>query len=141
MATYERVVMGFVATLNDPPRTAAFNRKKGSYMIVRGDMPTGMVPVAEVIDGEGRGFAVREIDQGEISLSFDYTVVWITARTSNAVQAHALALLARKTLLKAEISFTSATGLAHEHLFVPWEKAPEAMALLHYVSLELRMHE
>lgn len=110
-------------------------------MIVRGDMPVGITPVAEVIDRQGRGFALREIDQGEIQLSFDYTVAWITVRAYAVVQAAIFVALARRAFPMAEVSFTAAAGFAHEHLFVPSERAHEAMALLHQVHLGLRMHE
>lgn len=133
--------MSSVTTVRILPRMAAFNRQKGSYMIVRGDLPFGMAPVAEVVDRDGRGFSIREIDQAEISLSFDYTLAWITARTSTAAQAYSLGKLARDALLKADITFTSASGFAHEHLFVPSDEAPEAMVLLNEVGAQFRMRE
>lgn len=138
---YGRKKMGIVTTLTGAPRVAAFDMKKGSYMIVRGDMPPGVDPVAEVIDTEGRGFAIHEIDQGEISLSSDDTMAWITVRTHTAVHAHTFTAWARNALLRAEISVTAATGFAHEHLFVPRDKAPKAMAILRDVHDAFRMRE
>lgn len=133
--------MEFVTALNSASRTVEFDRKKGCYMIVRGEMPTGSLTIAEFADDAGHGFALQEIDEAEIALSFDYTVAWITARTSTSGQARSVASSARKALLKAGIGFTSAADFAHEHLFVPSEKATETMALLDEIELEFRMLE
>jgi hypothetical protein len=131
--------MKLVRALNNTPRLAEFDRNKGCYMLVRGTWPTGSLPVAAFDGDDGSGFAVREIDQAEIALSYDYTVAWITTQKSSAGEARGLASLAREALNRAGICFTSAADVAHEHLFIPSEKAPEAMVMLDEVERKFRM--
>jgi hypothetical protein len=133
--------MGFVAALGSTPQLADFRRKEGCFMIVRGEMPAGILPVAEFTDHDGRTFSLREIDQAEIALSFDYTVAWITARRSLIGQQPSVTALALNALHNAGIGFTSATHSTEDHLFVLCEKAPEALALLQEASQEFRMLE
>ncbi len=130
-----------VEKLNYSAPSTGFALNKGSYMIIRGDTLSAIVPVAEVTDHDGRDFVVRQVDEGDIILSFDFTLAWITVRTYAAVHAAVFSSWARVALLNEDISVTSATGFAHEHLFIPREDATYALEVLHHVTDAFRMRE
>lgn len=85
-------------------------------------------PVASMAEAEGRTVVLREADARGLDATF--RSAWITLRAHTAL--HAVGVLARVTgaLAGRGIAVNPVAGFHHDHLFVPVERAGEAMDVL-----------
>lgn len=97
-------------------------------------VPTGSVldvtPVAAFEEDEGRTVVLRAEDATRLGLPAEYPCAWITLRVHSALAA--VGLLARVTTALAAhgISVNPIAGFHHDHLFVPHDRASDAMRVL-----------
>ena len=63
-------------------------------------------------------------------LAYDYVAARITLRVNSALTDVGLTALFSRTLAESGISCNVIAGLAHDHLFVDWDQAARALALL-----------
>ncbi|MFI5756674.1 ACT domain-containing protein [Streptomyces sp. NPDC051569] len=90
----------------------------------------GLNPVVTVAEAEGLTLVVRAEEADAAGLPYDYTAGWITLRVHSALAAVGLTAAVAAELAGAGLSCNVVAGFHHDHLFVPYERAPEALALL-----------
>ncbi|MHA5047104.1 ACT domain-containing protein [Streptomyces sp. SD15] len=100
------------------------------FTTVGGDAPPGVTPVVTVAEQEGLTLVVRQDEADATGLSYDYVAGWITLRVHSALEAVGLTAAFARTLADAGLSCNVVAGRHHDHLFVPYESAARAVALL-----------
>ncbi|MEV4923953.1 ACT domain-containing protein [Streptomyces roseoverticillatus] len=101
------------------------------YATVEGEEPpAGVAPVVMVREPEGLTLVVRQEDADAAGLSYDYVAGWITLRIHSALEAVGLTAAVSQALAQADLSCNVVAGFHHDHLFVPYERAEEAVAVL-----------
>ncbi|MEV7415915.1 ACT domain-containing protein [Streptomyces sp. NPDC089919] len=93
-------------------------------------VPPGLHPVATVAEAEGLTLVLPRPEADEAALPYDYVAGWITLRIHSALDAVGLTGAFARELAGAGLSCNVIAGYHHDHLFVPVERAPEAVALL-----------
>lgn len=106
--------------------------RDGAYVFatVPADLVLDAVPVASMVEDEGRTVVLAEADAARLGLPHEFRCAWITLRVASSL--HAVGLLARVTaaLSAAGISVNPVAGYHHDHLFVPYERAADALGVL-----------
>ncbi|NGO06570.1 ACT domain-containing protein [Streptomyces sp. HC44] len=95
-----------------------------------GTAPPGLAPVVTVAEDEGLTLVVPQGNADAARLSYDYVAAWITLRVHSALDAVGLTAAVARALADAGLSCNVVAGFHHDHLFVPYERAAEAVALL-----------
>ncbi|MFJ5550930.1 ACT domain-containing protein [Streptomyces sp. NPDC093225] len=93
-------------------------------------VPPGVHPVATVAEAEGLTLVLRQEEADAERLAYDYVAGWITLRIHSALDAVGLTGAFARELAAAGLSCNVIAGYHHDHLFVPVERATEAVALL-----------
>ncbi|KJY44704.1 acetyltransferase [Streptomyces sp. NRRL S-444] len=98
--------------------------------------PSGTAPVATVLEAEGLTVVLRQQDADAAGLAYDYTAGWITLRIHSALDAVGLtgAFAAELAAHGLRLSCNVIAGYHHDHLFVPAERAAEAVAVLEQLA-------
>ena len=93
-------------------------------------------PVASMAEDEGRTVVLPEADAGRLGLVTAFRCAWITLRVASSLDA--VGLLARVTSALAAhgISVNPVAGFHHDHLFVPHDRADDALAVLDALVLD-----
>ncbi|MFC8303257.1 ACT domain-containing protein [Specibacter sp. NPDC057265] len=104
----------------------------GSYVfsIVESDIPSGVRPVVTVREKEGLTLIVEKSDADAAGLSYEYVAAWITLEVHSALEAVGLTAAISNALKEAGISCNVVAGYTHDHLFVPADRAHDALAAL-----------
>jgi GNAT superfamily N-acetyltransferase len=94
------------------------------------DAVLDVAPIASMAEDEGRTVVLAEAEAARLGLAAEYRCAWITLRVASALAA--VGLLARVTtaLARRGISVNPVSGFHHDHLFVPHDRAADAMAAL-----------
>ncbi|MFE1799955.1 MULTISPECIES: ACT domain-containing protein [unclassified Streptomyces] len=92
--------------------------------------PPGLSPVVTVVEDEGLTLVVAQEDADAARLPYDYVAGWITLRIHSALDAVGLTAAVAHALAEEGLSCNVVAGFHHDHLFVPHERAAEAVALL-----------
>lgn len=100
------------------------------YVFAAGEPPPGASPFAVIREDEGVTLILTKADADRAGLGYDYVAARITLRVSSALADTGLTALVSRPLADAGISCNVIAGLAHDHLFVGWDQAAEALALL-----------
>ncbi|WP_214108360.1 ACT domain-containing protein [Acrocarpospora catenulata] len=100
------------------------------FTTVRGGPPAGVTPVVTVAEPEGLTLVARAEEADAAGLGYDYVAGWITLRVHSALEAVGLTAAVAGELAAAGVSCNVVAGYYHDHLFVPYERADEAVALL-----------
>ncbi|TJZ44016.1 ACT domain-containing protein [Streptomyces piniterrae] len=105
---------------------------QGPYVFttVPGAVPEGLTPVVTVAEQEGRTLVVRQEDADRAGLAYDYVAGWITLRVHSALDAVGLTAAIATELAAAGLSCNVVAGFHHDHLFVPYDAADEALRRL-----------
>lgn len=100
------------------------------FATVPRDAPLDVTPVVSVEEAEGRTLVLRAEDATAAGIAGEYPCAWITLRVRSALSA--VGMLARITtaLAAAGISVNPVAGFHHDHLFVPHDRAEDAMKVL-----------
>ncbi|MCZ4125039.1 ACT domain-containing protein [Streptomyces sp. H39-S7] len=104
----------------------------GRYVFtsVDGALPPGVTPVVTVAEEEGLTLVTRQQDADAAGLAYDYVAGWITLRIQSALDAVGLTAAVAHELATVGLSCNVVAGFHHDHLFVPHERAGEAVAVL-----------
>jgi uncharacterized protein len=100
------------------------------YVFAAGEPPPGVSPFAVIREDEGVTVILTRADADEAGLAYDYVAARITLRVGSALTDVGLTALFSRTLAESGISCNVIAGLAHDHLFVDWDQAARALALL-----------
>ena len=113
--------------------------RPGRYVwtTVPGDeLPTGVTPVVTVSEREGLTLVVAEAQAASAGLTYQFTAGWITLRVHSALDAVGLTAAVSLALTDAGISCNVVAGFHHDHLFVPYARATEAVRVLEALAAE-----
>jgi len=81
-------------------------------------------------EDEGITLVLTRADADRAGLPYDYVAARITLRVNSALADVGLTASFSRVLADAGISCNVIAGLAHDHLFVDWDKGAQALALL-----------
>lgn len=111
-------------------------RHPGSYVFtsVAEGVPLGVAPVATVLEPEGLTLVLAQEDADAAGLAYDYVAAWITLGLATTLDEVGITAAFATRLAEAGISCNVIAGVHHDHLFVPQDRADEAVALLESVS-------
>jgi hypothetical protein len=114
------------------------NHGRYVFTTVAGDrgVPAGVAPVVTVAEDEGLTLVVPQEEADAAGLAYDYVAGWITLRVHSALDAVGLTAAFATALAEAGLSCNVVAGFHHDHLFVPHERAEEAVALLTALARE-----
>lgn len=93
-------------------------------------MPDGLAPVVTVAEEEGTTLVLPQEQADAAGLGHDYVAGRITLRVHSALAAVGLTAAVARELADAGMSCNVVAGFHHDHLFVPYERLDEAVALL-----------
>ncbi|WP_038516612.1 ACT domain-containing protein [Streptomyces noursei] len=100
------------------------------FATVAGGVPPGLAPVVTVAEPEGLTLVLRQEDADAAGLAYAYVAGWITLRVHSALEAVGLTAAVATALADVGLSCNVVAGFHHDHLFVPYESAGRAVAVL-----------
>ena len=100
------------------------------YVFAVGEPPPGVFPFAVIREDEGPTSILTRADADRTGLRYSYVAARITLRVNSAVTDVGLTALFSRALADAGVSCNVIAGLAHDHLFVGWDQAARALAVL-----------
>ncbi|RPE40717.1 hypothetical protein EDD90_3780 [Streptomyces sp. Ag109_O5-1] len=100
------------------------------FTAVGGGIPPGATPVVTVAEQEGLTLVVRQEEADAAGLAYEYVAGWITLRVHSALEAVGLTAAVARELADVGLSCNVVAGFHHDHLFVPYERVAEAVAVL-----------
>jgi hypothetical protein len=100
------------------------------FTTAQSGIPPGVTPVATVTEEEGLTLVLRQDEADAAGLPYDYVAGWITLRVHSALEAVGLTAAFARELADAGLSCNVVAGFHHDHLFVPYESAARAVAVL-----------
>ncbi|MFE7314101.1 ACT domain-containing protein [Streptomyces sp. NPDC057555] len=100
------------------------------FTTVEGGVPSGVSPVVTVAEREGLTLVAPLEEADAAGLAYDYVAGWITLRVHSALEAVGLTAAISRELSDAGLSCNVVAGFHHDHLFVPYQHADRAVALL-----------
>jgi uncharacterized protein len=100
------------------------------FTTVEVGIPPGITPVVTVAEREGLTLILRQEDADAAGLPYEYVASWITLRVHSALEAVGLTAAVAKELADCGLSCNVVAGFHHDHLFVPHERAGQAVAAL-----------
>lgn len=96
-------------------------------------------PVAMVTEAEGLTLVLPEEQALAAGLAVHFRAAWITLTVHSDLQAVGLTAAFATALGQAGISCNVVAGTFHDHLFVPVERAQDALAALRRLQAESRV--
>lgn len=106
------------------------------FTVVTGPAPAGVKPVVTVAEDEGLTLVLRKEEADAAGLAYAYVTGWITLRVHSALEAVGLTAAVAQALAQAGLSCNVVAGCHHDHLFVPYERAAEAVELLEALAAD-----
>ena len=106
--------------------------RQGPYVFatVDGQTPASLRPVVTVAEEEGLTVVVPRADADAAELRYQSVFGWITLRVHSSLEAVGLTAAVSVALAEAGLSCNVVAGYHHDHLFVPYEQASVAVAVL-----------
>ncbi|MEU1123345.1 ACT domain-containing protein [Streptomyces sp. NPDC005899] len=104
--------------------------------VAGGAVPDGVRPVVTVSETEGLTLVVPEPEAAAAGLGYDFVAGWITLRVHSALDAVGLTAAVALALTDAGVSCNVVAGYHHDHLFVPYARASEALEVLEVLAAE-----
>lgn len=101
-----------------------------------GVVPEGAAPVVTVHESEGLTLVLPEAQAVAAGLAHFFPAGWITLRVHSALDAVGLTAAVSLALTDAGISCNVVAGFHHDHLFVPHDRAADAVAVLETLAAE-----
>ena len=86
--------------------------------------------VVMVREAEGLTIVVPQERADARGLTYDYVAAWITLEVHSSLHAVGLTAEVSRALAQSGLSANVVAGFAHDHVFVPYERADEAMGIL-----------
>lgn len=93
-------------------------------------VPPGVAPFAVINEDEGPTLVLTRGQAERAGLGYSHVAARITLTITSALDAVGLTAAVSRVLADAGISCNVIAGAAHDHLFVDWDRGPEAAALL-----------
>src|SRR5262245_61749491 len=93
-------------------------------------LPGGVEPVATVREPEGLTIVVRREDADRRGLAYDFVAAWIVLECPTDLQQVGLTAAFATVLAELRIPCNVIAGVHHDHLFVPHDRASEAVAAI-----------
>ena len=87
-------------------------------------------PFAVIREDEGTTVVLAQAQADRLGLAYSYVAARITLTIGSDLAAIGLTAEVSRVLAQAGISCNVIAGLAHDHLFVDFERGPEALGLL-----------
>jgi hypothetical protein len=111
-------------------------RNPGRYVFaqVAGGVPAGGEPVVVVREDEGVTVVVAAEAADALGLPYAYVAAWITLEVHSALEAIGLTAAVAGALADAGISANVVAAFSHDHVFVPHDRADDAMRVLRDLS-------
>lgn len=104
------------------------------FTMAEGGVPSGVTPVVTVAEQEGLTLVVPQADADAAGMAYDYVAGWITLRVQSALASVGLTAAVSRALADAELSCNVVAGFHHDHLFVPYDRAEEAVDVLRQLA-------
>jgi uncharacterized protein len=92
--------------------------------------PAGVVMFAAILEDEGLTLVLTKADADQASLEYSYLAARITLGVNSELDEVGLTASVSRALADAGISCNVIAAAAHDHLFVPWGRGQEALAVL-----------
>jgi hypothetical protein len=107
----------------------------GAYAyVVAPDQPVEADPVVVVREDEGTTWVLPRQDADALGLAYNYVAAWITLEVHSALEAVGLTAAVARALSDAGISANVVAGFHHDHVFVPYERAQDAVTAFHALT-------
>ncbi|WLT31592.1 ACT domain-containing protein [Geothrix sp. PMB-07] len=106
---------------------------EGVYVFVSvpdGSHWEGLAPLATFREDEGLTLVLKEAVAQTHRLPILFRAAWITLKVHSDLEAVGLTAAFSQALAKARISCNVMAGAHHDHLFVPVDEGPRALAVL-----------
>jgi uncharacterized protein len=97
-------------------------------------LPAGLVPFCTVREEEGLTAVVERSDAARLRLPYTFESRLITLSVHSSLEAVGFIAVISRTLAQAGISCNAIAGYYHDHIFVPVNRAEEAMTLLNEIA-------
>ena len=94
------------------------------------ELPVGLDPVMVFREAEGRTLILREVDAAAAGIPSTFPSRMITLEVHSALEAVGFLAAITTALAAAGMGVNPVAGYFHDHLFVPAERADDAMAVL-----------
>jgi hypothetical protein len=112
-------------------RTMRPTLRPGSYVFVSvPQMMADLEPIATVREVEGLTLVLTRDEADTAGLDYDFVAAMITLQVHSALEAVGLTAAVATELAGAGISCNVIAGYFHDHLFVPTDRADDALRLL-----------
>lgn len=95
---------------------------------------SALQPVASLREAEGLSLILARDAADAHGLSYDYVAAWITLQVHSSLAAVGLTASFSAALVQAGISCNVVAGFHHDHIFVPVERAEQALSTLRALS-------
>jgi len=102
------------------------------------DRPEGLDPVMTFRESEGRTFILTEDTARKAGLAGTFHCRMITLNVHSSLEAVGFLAAITTRLAAAGMGVNPVSGFYHDHLFVPAERAAEAMTILREMAKEAR---
>jgi len=107
----------------------------GEFVFVSTSGPVDALPAAAMVrEAEGVSYVVMRTDADARGLAYDFVGAWITLDVDSALDAVGLTAAVSTALADAGISANVIAGARHDHVVVPFDRAADALAVLHRLS-------
>lgn len=94
------------------------------------ELPPGVEPIATIREPEGLSVVVARATADMHGWAYGFVAEWITLTVHSALDAVGLTAAVATRLTEHDISCNVVAGRLHDHLFVPADRADEAVAVL-----------
>lgn len=100
------------------------------YVQVTSAVPASLEPIVTVREAEGLTLILLQHQADELALPYTFVAAWITLQVRSALEAVGLTATVSSALAESGISANVVAGFNHDHLFVPYESADDAIRVL-----------
>ena len=104
------------------------------FASIQGDVPEGLTPVSTFRETEGVSLILEEGQATRGGVTVLFRAAWITLTVRSDLQAVGLTAAVAQALTVAGISCNVVAAACHDHLFVPVERADDAVGVLQALS-------
>jgi hypothetical protein len=94
------------------------------------EVPAGCSPLVTVREDEGTTVVVERKEADHLGLAYDHVAAMVTLRVHSALAAVGLTAFVAGRLARVGMSCNVVAGYHHDHLFVPFDRGAEAVAVL-----------
>lgn len=98
------------------------------------EVPTNLNPLGRFREQEGVTLILPQEQADELGLPYSFVSAWITLTVHSALDAVGLTAAVSQALAHAGISCNIVAAYYHDHLFVPFDEAERAIAILRNLS-------